>query len=116
MAVPRLTKILLTMKTNARIEDEVDRTLRSIDGIERASPRPFFSTRVEARLRQRGATKPLAGWVFRPAWVVASLGLVLALNLSAVFYVRQQMAQHEQEQETVGLSAEWGFDANGLDW
>lgn len=96
------------------INEEVEKTLSSLEGIERATPKPFFSTRVEARLHQRLTTAMPSTWVFRPAWVAASLGLVLVLNLSAVIYVRQQMAQDEQE--TTGLSSEWGFDANVLDW
>ncbi len=104
------------MKKNPHIDEEVERTLQSIDGIERASPKPFFLTRVEARLNRQRAPEPATAWAFRPAWVAASLGLVLLLNLSAVVYVREQLVQHEQEQETVGLSAEWGFDTNVLDW
>lgn len=104
------------MNMKSQREEEVEKTLRSIDGLERANPNPFFSTRVEARLRQRLTPATPTTWVFRPAWVVASLGLVLALNLSAVIYVREQMAQDEQEQEATSLPSEWGFDANVLDW
>jgi len=98
-----------------RIEEEVDKTLGSVAGIERAEPNPFFLTRVEGRLAQRQSVGPTA-WLFRPVWAVASLGLVLALNLSAVLYVREQLDRHEQEQESVGLTSEWGLDATLLDW
>lgn len=104
------------MKTNQHIEEEVDKTLRSLDGLERAAPKPFFLTRVQARLDRRTAPKPLTNWVFRPAYVVASLGLVLLLNLSAVVYVRDRVVQHEQEQESAGFSADWELESDALDW
>ncbi|MEZ0542433.1 hypothetical protein [Fibrella arboris] len=107
------------MKNNlSNLDDEVDKTLRSIDGMERASPPPFFLTRVEARLAGRGTARLASRWFLRPAWVAASLGLVLLLNLSAVVYAREQIQQQEQEQEqdAVGLSADWRFDTTALDW
>ncbi|MBO0947042.1 hypothetical protein [Fibrella forsythiae] len=105
------------MRTNQSSQEEVEKTLQSITGIERASPNPFFLTRVEARLAARrsapGVTTP---WAFRPVWVAASLGLALMLNVSAVMYAREALTQDDQEQETVSLSAEWGFDATVMDW
>ncbi|MBC7568692.1 MAG: hypothetical protein H7319_03020 [Spirosoma sp.] len=104
------------MKPNQHIQDEVEKTFRSIEGIERAEPTPFFLTRTQARLARHTTSQSLTGWVFRPAYVLASLGLVLLLNLSAVAYAHQQVAQYEQDQETVVLSAEWGNDLRALDW
>lgn len=102
------------MKINQRIEDEIEQTLRSLDGIERAKPKPFFLTRVQARLDRRNTPKPAAARTFRPAYVVASLGLVLLLNVSAILYVDERVA--EQEQDSVSLSTEWEFESNALNW
>lgn len=106
------------MKTSQkqRIEAEVEQTLLAIDGIERAEPKPFFVTRTQARLAGRTVLTMKPIWAFRPAYVAVSLGLVLLLNLSAVVYVQQRVNQHEQEQESAGISVELGLDANGLDW
>ncbi|MBC8151610.1 MAG: hypothetical protein H7Z72_01730 [Bacteroidetes bacterium] len=103
------------MKTNQRIEEEVEKTLQSIDGIQRATPNPFFLARVQARLDRRHAPESARNWVLSPAWVVASLGLILVLNLSAVAYVYDRVDRHEQDQEAAGLSAEWGLEPT-LDW
>ncbi len=101
---------------NQRIDEEIEKTLRSLDGIERAVPTPYFLTRAQARLNQRTAPHRLASWLFRPAWVAASLGLVLLLNVSAVVYIQERLSQHEQEQETVGMATEWELESNILDW
>ena len=107
-----------TMKTNQkqRIEAEVEQTLRAISGIERAAPKPFFVTRAEARLASRRTLIIRPIWAFRPHYMAASLALVLLLNLSAVLYVQHRVTQHEQEQESAGVSVELGLDANGLIW
>lgn len=104
------------MKTNQRIEDEIEQTLRSLDGIERATPKPFFFTRVQARLDRHTAPGRNTTWVFRPAYVMASLGLVLLLNLSAVVYIHDRVAQHEEEQESAGFSVEWELESDALNW
>jgi hypothetical protein len=99
-----------------RIADEVDKTLLSLDGIERATPKPFFLTRTQTRLSQRMAPKQLTAWVFRPVWLVASLGLILVLNVSSMVYIQQRLSRYEQEQHTVNFSAEWGLSTTGLNW
>lgn len=104
------------MRKKESIHNEVEKTLHSLAGIERASPKPFFLTRVEARMAGRTASKATTFWAFRPAWVAASLVLVLMLNVSAVMYAREELTQDDPDQETSSLSAEWGFDANVLDW
>ena len=104
------------MRTNEAGDSEVERTLRALDGMERAAPKPFFLTRVEARLARRTGSVPTVAWFVRPALIVASLGLALLVNLSAAVYVHERLSQHEQEQEVVGLSTEWGFETTVLDW
>lgn len=99
-----------------RIDEEIEKTLRSLDGIEQAAPNPFFLTRAQARPSQRTAPKPLMAWVFRPAWVAASLGLVLLLNVSAMVYIQERLTEHEQELETVGIATEWESELNILNW
>lgn len=104
------------MDTNKQPHDEIEKTLRSIDGIERASPPPFFSTRVEARLARRQAEKAPVSWVFRPAYALASLGLVLMLNVSAAVYFQQHLDRHEEEQFVNGQAGDLGAEATVLDW
>ena len=96
--------------------EEIEKALRSLDGIERASPSPFFSTRVQARLARRLAEKTRPSWVVRPAYALASLGLVLVLNASAAYYFQQHVDQHEEEHFVDGVAGDLGADATALDW
>ncbi len=104
------------MKTNKHIDDEIEQTLRSLDGIERATPRPFFVTRTEARLDGRLLAQPAGRWAFRPAWLLASLGLISLLNLSAIIVYRQQLRVDEQQQATESFAAAWKLDLTDPAW
>lgn len=105
------------MNVNQRIDDEVEKTLRSLDGIERADPQPFFLTRVQARLDRRQSLAAVrTSWLFRPAYLAASLGVVLLINVGAVFYVHDRLMQHEQTQAEATLSTEWQVESTVLDW
>lgn len=104
------------MDINKQPNEEIEKTLRSFDGIERASPSPFFSTRVQARLAHRLSEKTSIRGVFRPAYALASLCFVLMLNVSAAFYFQQHLDQHEEEQFVDGAAADLGAEANVLDW
>jgi hypothetical protein len=104
------------MLPNEPIDPESDRTLRALEGIERAEPRPFFFTRVQARLAQRQAVRAGGHWAFRPALLAAWLGVVLLLNVSVVAVYQYQLTSQEQEQAAESFADEWGADPATLDW
>jgi len=57
----------------------VDEHLQSLQGMQEAGTDDFFYTRLKARMEKDKAQQ---GWSFplRPAWVVGSLVLLLAVN------------------------------------
>ncbi len=51
--------------------------------IEPARPRPFFYTRLEARLKaQQESSAVLPWWLRRPGYALAALGLLVGLNVA----------------------------------
>ena len=98
------------MKRLNRTPAEIEELLRSLEGIERATPRPFFATRTEARLEARleqTRPQPLT-WAFRPLMLVGMLALILALNLSALALYRQQLSTAEDSALNVDpFAADW---------
>jgi hypothetical protein len=56
----------------------VDEHLQSLQGMQEAETGPFFYTRLRARMEKPEAR----GWSFplKPAWLVASLVMLLAIN------------------------------------
>lgn len=98
------------MKTDKRIENEVEKTLRALDGIERAEPKPFLYTRLKARIEQRAESKNRVMWHLRPAYLVASLVLLVGLNVWAVVQYNRQKSSSAVSQPTIdNMASDYGL-------
>ena len=77
--------------------------LNSLDSLQKASPGPFFYTRVQARLQKEktGVWGSLASYFTRPAVALVTLGLIFLLNAAAFFYERQTTGLSDQTEQTV---------------
>ena len=64
------------------IQKLVDETLDSLDGIQRAEPKPFFYTRLIGRLQrdQRTIWETMGSFLSKPLVVAAGLCVVLIMN------------------------------------
>jgi hypothetical protein len=49
-------------------------------------PRPFFYTRLQARLEQQQTTGWTPIWLRRPAYALSAFGLIVLLNAGALFF------------------------------
>lgn len=71
-------------------EEEIERTMTSIDTLQRAEAPAFFYTRLQARLEQ--PQRPRGAWLLaitRPAVSFTTLALLVALNVAVIIrYVR----------------------------
>ena len=79
------------MNKKSHIENEVQATINSIDGICTASPGPFFFTRVQARLNkaEKNVWEKITSFVARPAVAIAMVSCVILLNTVAVLQHNQ---------------------------
>ncbi|GGD42314.1 hypothetical protein GCM10011514_02850 [Emticicia aquatilis] len=104
------------MKNQEEIERQIDETLDALAGIERAEPRPFFQTRLEARMdipRMQQRYAPLPKFMVRPAFVWSFLALVVLLNVGVVIRYSQKTVSEPQDAST--FAKEYGlgaFDTN----
>jgi hypothetical protein len=77
------------MESGKNIPGKVQQTIDSLDGLQRATPTPFFFTRVMARLQKEemgGAWERVVYFLSRPAIAVATLVMIILLN-AAAFYL-----------------------------
>ena len=66
-------------------DKKIDAVMHSLDGVEKASPRPFLFTRLEARMQnERSAWYKLSSFVARPIIAFACICLVLIINASVI--------------------------------
>jgi hypothetical protein len=90
---------------------KLESTLNSIDGLQRAEAPTFFHTRVQARLEKKLAT-PSEVWlpVRRPAWVIASLALLLAANVFLLSQPKKDSVTENAETSTIqGFANSYGL-------
>jgi hypothetical protein len=68
------------MTSKEKIQQEIERTLQSLDGVKRAEANAFLFTRIKARMNKKGSWEWVSSFVSRPAIAVAIVLLVMAIN------------------------------------
>ena len=73
------------MNSKQILESNIDATLNSLDGLQRAEPTPFFYTRLKARMDKAYSSKGIAGisWL-KPSLAFSILTLLVVLNLVTI--------------------------------
>ncbi len=67
---------------------KIDEVMRSMDGMSRATPRPFLFTRLEARMqREKNIWIRLSSFVARPVVAFACICFILLINAMVVLLV-----------------------------
>ncbi len=79
------------------IENELEKTLQSLDGMQRAEAPSFFYTRLMGRMRAKQTQR--SGVIFyRPVLSLATLLLLLVLNIGVIAHFMRSPVQSVQEQ------------------
>lgn len=68
------------------INNKIDNALNSLDGMEHASVKPFFFTRLEARMqKEKNTWEKISSFVARPVIAFACICLVIMINAAVIF-------------------------------
>ena len=82
------------MMSENNIERKIDDTLLSIEGIQRATPAPFFFTRLQARLQTSVTVwEKITLLINRPAVAFATISFVLVINAFAFLWQQSQAVE-----------------------
>ena len=85
------------MKQKPDIENKLERTLDSLNGLRRATPAPYFFTRLRARMaREDKEWGGVIGFISRPAFALAIICVVLSINTWIVFNDPHDTSVHSQ--------------------
>jgi hypothetical protein len=86
------------------VHKKIDEVMNSMDGINKASPRPFLFTRLEARMQaEKNIWVKLASFVVRPVVAFTCICFVLIINAMVIFMVdnpKNSLAQQGNELAT----------------
>ncbi len=73
------------MLNNEHIQNEISRTLQSLEGVERAKANPFLFTRIKAKMqREENGWGKIGSFISKPLVAIAILVLVMAVNAWSV--------------------------------
>ena len=69
------------MTQNEKIQQEIEKTLDSLNGLKRAEANPFLFTRIQARMKKKaGGWDRTFSFAGKPLFALAILALVMAMN------------------------------------
>lgn len=74
------------MEQKRTIDGKIERALDSLEGVQRATPQPWFYTRVKARLQREEKTvwETIGSFLSKPVVAMAALTTILVLNLAVL--------------------------------
>ena len=103
------------MNNTDRIERKIDQTLKVLDDIQRAEPKPFFYTRLQARIQKQTEVEVLPRWAMRPAFIWSGLTIIILLNIGMAISYSKNDNYRGQEQNAGSFAEEYGLTIDGLD-
>ena len=90
--------------THKKIED----VMHSTDSINRASPRPFLFTRLEARMQnEKNIWVKLSSFVARPVVVFMCICFVLIINITVIFLLNNSGNSLTQQSNELATTDEY---------
>lgn len=89
------------MSNRNNIQQEVEKTLASLDGIQRAVANPYLFTRVKAKLEkeERSFWSKALAYLSRPSVALPAIVLTILINTAVFFEFKSEKVQPPQDEE-----------------
>lgn len=98
------------MENLDNINNEITKTLNSLEGINQAEPKAFFYTRLHARMeKELLEPKVVLGFRFKPIYAYSTLAFILLLNIFTILTISKQNNQPKENEPAYSL-----YNANGI--
>jgi len=102
------------MTMNTERNKRTEEIINSLDGVQRASAPDFFYTRLKARMEKGLESGYRRSWVLRPAYALATLALVIAINVFVLFKNDNSPNNATAESDSItSIAAEYNLNDNG---
>ncbi len=88
-------------------ENKIESILNSLEGMQRAEPRPFFFTRLEARMQKGDAFESIIRFISRPAVVITSVLLIIFINAFTIFSSLPDQSQSNMASQEIASVDEY---------
>jgi hypothetical protein len=103
------------MEQNKSLDLRIEETLNSLDGLQKASPGPFFYTRVMARMEagEKNLWEVATAFITKPFVIASVICVVLLLNVTAVFR-QAEVSPNLLDQADISLVDEYKIASTSL--
>jgi hypothetical protein len=97
------------------INQQIEDTLNSLEGMHRAEANPFIYTRIRARIqRSRGAVERLVTLAGKPAFAIMLLVVVLTTNAIVMLQSSSETTAVKQQQTQFAVADEYHLEVSSL--
>jgi hypothetical protein len=103
------------MKNKQQTDQEVEKTLDSLDGIQRAMANPFLFTRIKAKMQidEKSFWGKAFAFISRPSVAIAAIVVAILINAAVFFEFRSESVQTTQDEEQV-FASEYNLTASTI--
>ena len=103
------------MSTKKNIQEEVEKTLNSLEGIQRAAANPYLFTRIKARLEseEKGFWSRALTYISRPSVAVPAIVLTILINTAIFFEFSSERVPPSQDEEQA-FAREYNLNDNNI--
>jgi len=89
---------------------KIDEVMQSLNRVEKASPSPFFFTRLEARMeREKSSWEKISSFVAKPVVAFACICLVIMINAWVIFSSRNSQNSTDQQTSELATTDEYNL-------
>ena len=97
------------------IHRKIDEAMQSLDGINRATPRPFLFTRLEARMQnEKNIWIRVSSFVARPVVAFVCVCFVLIINVMVIFMMHNPASSLVQQGNELATTDEYNQVSSNL--
>ena len=103
------------MKDKRHIQEQVDKTLDSLDGIQSATANPFLFTRIQALLQKDETNfwSQAFAFISRPMVAFAGVAIAIIINAVVLFESRSESVKNTEDEEQV-FASEYNLSTNTI--
>ena len=102
------------MEEKKDISSKIEKAINSLDGIQKASPDPFFITRMQARLQRENTNgwDAVVSFITRPLVAAMCIIGILLINATAFYYQSNRQKIAVTEQTEIGYADEYNASSS----
>lgn len=93
-----------------KINRKIKEAMHSFDGIQKASPAPFFFTRLEARMQnQKSIWEQISSFVAKPVVAFVCICLVIVINAAVIFSSASSKSFADEQSNEIATADEYNI-------